>query len=190
MHPFKIFTCTAKPDHIHGPQSQIIKIGVYIGYLFVVNVLGKVRIGKVKSTSNELVNKYGNAFTTDFDVNKKLVPQYSDITSKRLSNRVAGYITRLKVNQKKRDDAEAAEAAEVAGAEGEVVEVPAALAEEAGVEAVETKAEAATEPVAEPAAEAKPQEPVAETKPEEPAAPAPETTESKPADAPTEEKKE
>jgi len=79
--------------------------------------LGKVRIGKVKSISNELVLKFGGVFTTNFEENKKLVQQYTDITSKRLKNRVAGYITRLKVNEKKREEAEAAEAEKVAESE-------------------------------------------------------------------------
>jgi len=159
-----------------GVQSQIINFGVDIGYLFVVNGLGKVRIGKVKGVSKELVSKYGNVFTTDFDVNKKLVYQYSDITSKHLNNRVAGYITRLKVNQKKRDEAEAAEAAEVE--EAEVVEVveeaaaaePAAEATEASETAAKAEAPAATD--------ATPAE-----------APKPKAAEEKPAEAPAEEKK-
>ena len=79
--------------------------------------MGKVRIGKVKSISNELVLKFGGVFTTNFEENKKLVQQYTDITSKRLKNRVAGYITRLKVNEKKREEAEAAEAEKVAKSE-------------------------------------------------------------------------
>lgn len=79
--------------------------------------MGKVRIGKVKGISNELALKYGNVFTTSFDENKKLVQQYTDIGSKRLKNRVAGYITRLKVNEKKRAEMEAAEAEKVAESE-------------------------------------------------------------------------
>jgi small subunit ribosomal protein S17e len=81
-------------------------------------LLGKVRIGKVKSVSNELVSKYGDVFTTDFEKNKKLVYQYSDIQSKHLDNRVAGYITRLLINQKRRAEALAAEEAELASQEG------------------------------------------------------------------------
>jgi len=139
--------------------------------------LGKVRIGKVKGVSKELVSKYGNVFTTDFEVNKKLVYQYSDITSKHLNNRVAGYITRLKVNQKKRDEAEAAEAAEVEEAEAVAVveEAPAAAAEPAA-EAPAPAEEAAKE-VAPAAADATPAE-----------APKPEAPEK--TDAPAEEKKE
>ncbi len=145
--------------------------------MFVVNGLGKVRIGKVKGVSKELVSKYGNVFTTDFEVNKKLVYQYSDITSKHLNNRVAGYITRLKVNQKKRDEAEAAEAAEVEEAEAVAVveEAPAAAAEPAA-EAPAPAEEAAKE-VAPAAADATPAE-----------APKPEAPEK--TDAPAEEKKE
>ncbi len=139
--------------------------------------MGKVRIGKVKGVSKELVSKYGNVFTTDFEVNKKLVYQYSDITSKHLNNRVAGYITRLKVNQKKRDEAEAAEAAEVEEAEAVAVveEAPAAAAEPAA-EAPAPAEEAAKE-VAPAAADATPAE-----------APKPEAPEK--TDAPAEEKKE
>ncbi|MDD1775754.1 MAG: hypothetical protein LUP94_00190 [Candidatus Methanomethylicus sp.] len=83
-----------------------------------------MRIGKVKGVSKDLVNKYGNNFSTEFDANKKLVYQYSDITSKHLNNRVAGYITRLKVNEKKRAEVEAAEEAENAAAETGTVEIP------------------------------------------------------------------
>jgi small subunit ribosomal protein S17e len=90
----------------------------------VVTVLGKVRIGKVKGVSKELVNKYGKNFSTEFDDNKKLVYQYTDITSKRLNNHVAGYITRLKVNEKKRAEAEAAEEAESVAEESGTVEIP------------------------------------------------------------------
>jgi small subunit ribosomal protein S17e len=89
-----------------------------------VTILGKVRIGKVKSVSNILVVKFPTVFSTEFDVNKKLVYQYTDIRSKHLNNRVAGYITRLQVSQKKRDEALKLEEAEIASKESEA-QVPA-----------------------------------------------------------------
>ena len=122
-----------------------------------VTVLGKVRIGKVKGVSKELVSKYGKFFSTDFDVNKKLVYQYSDITNKRLNNHVAGYVTRLKVNEKKRADAEAAEEAEMVQEDGGTVETaeaakaagaaetPEEVVAEAGAEEAEAEAEADAE---------------------------------------------
>lgn len=126
--------------------------------------MGKVRIGKVKSISNELALKYSNVFTTDFEENKKLVQQYTDITSKRLKNRVAGYITRLKVNEKKREEAEAAEAEKVEESEqkqtldieGEPKEIEEA-AEEPETEEAETGDEAG-EPTDETTTEAAPAE--------------------------------
>jgi small subunit ribosomal protein S17e len=84
-----------------------------------VTILGKVRIGKVKSVSNELVRKYPAAFATEFEANKKLVYQYTDIRSKHLNNRVAGYVTRLLVSQKKREEAMKLEEAEMASKEAE-----------------------------------------------------------------------
>lgn len=122
-----------------------------------VTVLGKVRIGKVKGVSKELVSKYGKFFSTDFDVNKKLVYQYSDITNKRLNNHVAGYVTRLKVNEKKRADAEAAEEAEMVQEDGGTVETaeaakaagaaetPEEVVAEAGAEEAEAEADAEAE---------------------------------------------
>jgi small subunit ribosomal protein S17e len=84
-----------------------------------VTILGKVRIGKVKSVSNELVAKFPTVFSTDFDSNKKLISQYSDISSKHLNNQVAGYVTRLLVSQKKREEALKLEEAEIASKEAE-----------------------------------------------------------------------
>ncbi|MEE3444158.1 MAG: 30S ribosomal protein S17e, partial [Methanobrevibacter sp.] len=34
-------------------------------------------------------------FTTDFEENKKLVAEYSTVSTKHLRNKIAGYITRL-----------------------------------------------------------------------------------------------
>lgn len=83
------------------------------------NILGKVRIGKVKGVSNELVRKFPTAFATEFEANKKLVYQYTDIRSKHLNNRVAGYVTRLLVSQKKREEALKLEEAEMVSKEAE-----------------------------------------------------------------------
>ncbi|GAA0244755.1 30S ribosomal protein S17e [Halobacterium noricense] len=41
-----------------------------------------------------LLERYPEAFTDDFDRNKKSVSKLTNITSKDVRNRVAGYITR------------------------------------------------------------------------------------------------
>jgi len=57
--------------------------------------LGKVRPILVKRLARELLSRYPDKFTLDFEENKRLVAELTDIKSKRLRNRVAGYITRL-----------------------------------------------------------------------------------------------
>lgn len=46
---------------------------------------------------------YEEEFTTDFETNKRLVEQYTDIRTKTVRNRVAGYMVRL-VRQKIQDE--------------------------------------------------------------------------------------
>jgi small subunit ribosomal protein S17e len=56
----------------------------------------------VKRIARELVERFPDKFTTDFETNKKLVESLTNISSTKLRNRVAGYITRLQ-NQKKQN---------------------------------------------------------------------------------------
>jgi small subunit ribosomal protein S17e len=57
--------------------------------------LGKVRTEYVKRIARELVERFPDKFTTDFENNKKLVDDFTNISSTKLRNRVAGYTTRL-----------------------------------------------------------------------------------------------
>ena len=57
--------------------------------------MGKVRTVLIKNVSKELINKYPNVFTTDFEINKKLLDKYLEIDSKHLRNRISGYIVNL-----------------------------------------------------------------------------------------------
>jgi len=57
--------------------------------------LGKVRPEKVKKIARELVKRYPAKFTTNFEENKKLVRSLVKVSSVKLTNRIAGYITRL-----------------------------------------------------------------------------------------------
>ena len=61
---------------------------------------GKVQIELEKRIARELVERFPDKFTTDFETNKKLVESLTNISSKKLRNRIAGYITQLQ-NQKK-----------------------------------------------------------------------------------------
>jgi len=49
----------------------------------------------VKRIARELVRRYPDKFTTDFEDNKKLVESLVKVSSIKLRNRIAGYVTRL-----------------------------------------------------------------------------------------------
>jgi small subunit ribosomal protein S17e len=57
--------------------------------------LGKVRPEHVKKVARELIERYPDKFTTEFQSNKKALDSVAQVYSPRLKNRVAGYITRL-----------------------------------------------------------------------------------------------
>lgn len=57
--------------------------------------MGKVRIELVKRASKELMSRYPERFTANFEENKQLLKEIEFTLSKRLRNRVAGYITRM-----------------------------------------------------------------------------------------------
>lgn len=63
--------------------------------------MGKVRTVLIKKVSKELINKYPDVFTTDFDTNKRLLDKYIEVDSKHLRNRISGYIVNLlKIREK------------------------------------------------------------------------------------------
>ncbi|MCW4034471.1 MAG: 30S ribosomal protein S17e [Candidatus Bathyarchaeota archaeon] len=57
--------------------------------------MGKVRTEQVKRVARELLEKYPSKFSANFEANKKLVNDYTNISSIKLRNRVAGYVSRL-----------------------------------------------------------------------------------------------
>ncbi|MFX1288456.1 MAG: 30S ribosomal protein S17e [Promethearchaeota archaeon] len=57
--------------------------------------MGKVRTILIKKVSKELINKYPDVFTVDFEKNKKLLDKYLEVDSIHLRNRISGYIVNL-----------------------------------------------------------------------------------------------
>ena len=56
--------------------------------------MGRIRPTYIKRVSIELVNKYPEQFSTDFEANKEMVNKLTDVQSVTMRNRIAGYITR------------------------------------------------------------------------------------------------
>jgi small subunit ribosomal protein S17e len=67
--------------------------------------LGNIKSNSTKRIARECIEKYPDQFVAgDFEHNKKKVNELTDVQSKTIRNRIAGYITRLLAPPKKRKD--------------------------------------------------------------------------------------
>jgi len=71
--------------------------------------MGRVRPVFIKKISHELMKKYSDLFTLDFDQNKKLLNEFVVVQSRLVRNRIAGYITHLKKVEKEQAESESFE---------------------------------------------------------------------------------
>jgi len=58
--------------------------------------MGRIKTQLIKRTTEDIVSKDPEAFTTDFNENKKVLDSKLNISSKKMRNVIAGYVTRLK----------------------------------------------------------------------------------------------
>ncbi len=56
--------------------------------------MGRIKTQLVKSTTEDILEKHRDRFTTDFQENKEKLSEVADLPSKKLRNVIAGYITR------------------------------------------------------------------------------------------------
>ena len=57
--------------------------------------MGRVRTNAVKKAARHIIEKYYPRLTTDFHVNKRIAEEVAIIPSKRLRNKIAGYLSHL-----------------------------------------------------------------------------------------------
>ncbi len=57
--------------------------------------MGRVATKRIRNIAKRIILKYFPILTKDFEKNKRILNEIADFPSKRLRNRVAGYITRL-----------------------------------------------------------------------------------------------
>ncbi len=57
--------------------------------------MGKVRTTIVKRTARKILELYPDRVSLDFEENKKLVSEVVEVSSKKLRNQIAGYLTHL-----------------------------------------------------------------------------------------------
>lgn len=57
--------------------------------------MGNVRTDHIKRVAKELIRRYPNRFSGNFDENKRLVSQLVLGATSKVRNQIAGYITRI-----------------------------------------------------------------------------------------------
>lgn len=58
--------------------------------------MGRIKTTMIKNLGMKLLKKYPDKFTSDFEHNKLVLKELGIIDSKKIRNKVAGYIVRLK----------------------------------------------------------------------------------------------
>jgi small subunit ribosomal protein S17e len=57
--------------------------------------MGKVKPDYIKKLAKKLIERFPKRFNSDFENNKRMVDALTDVSSIRIRNRVAGYVTRM-----------------------------------------------------------------------------------------------
>ena len=57
--------------------------------------MGRIKTVLVKRVTKQLVEEHGDEFSDDFNKNKEVLKQYTNIESPKLRNVIAGYVSRL-----------------------------------------------------------------------------------------------
>lgn len=57
--------------------------------------MGKIRPSHIKRIAKNILEKYGDLINDDFEKNKIVLDEILDLQSKKLRNRIAGYLTSL-----------------------------------------------------------------------------------------------
>ena len=57
--------------------------------------MGRIKTSLIKRVGLDIMNNFGDKVSQDYEQNKKLVEELTGISSKKLRNIIAGYITRL-----------------------------------------------------------------------------------------------
>lgn len=70
------------------------------------DLLGNVKPAFIKRIALELIQKFPEEFTDDFEKNKVLVEKLTTISTKNVRNRIAGYIARIMEDSKKIENEE------------------------------------------------------------------------------------
>ncbi len=71
--------------------------------------MGNIYTKDIKRVVREIYNKYKDEIKDDFSSNKRLIIRYVDVKSKKVRNRLAGYLTRYYKIMKEKEASPTAE---------------------------------------------------------------------------------
>ena len=57
--------------------------------------MGRVRTKTIKRAARKIIEKYYNRLTLDFDINKRVIDEIAVVPTKRMRNKIAGFLTHL-----------------------------------------------------------------------------------------------
>lgn len=64
--------------------------------------MGRIKTQFIKRITQRLIEEHEKDFKKDFEKNKELVAKFTDVSSKKIRNIIAGYVTRImKMKEKK-----------------------------------------------------------------------------------------
>lgn len=75
--------------------------------------MGNVYTKDIKRIVRELYNKYRDEIKDDFKSNKEIIMKYVDVKSKKIRNRLAGYLTRYYKIMKEKESKQTEEKEEI-----------------------------------------------------------------------------
>ena len=58
--------------------------------------MGRIKTKNIKRVSHQLMELYGDKFSKNYEENTKILSNYLKVSSKKLRNIIAGYLSRLK----------------------------------------------------------------------------------------------
>lgn len=66
--------------------------------------MGRIKTTQIKRVTHELMELHGNEFTNSFEENQQIVNKFISTPSKRLRNKIAGYVTKLVKKSKESEE--------------------------------------------------------------------------------------
>jgi len=84
----------------HSPHGPVRKPYIYPGHSesLKVSLMGNIRPTYIKRVAIELVQKYPEQFTSDYQHNKLMVAKLTDVRYISMRNKIAGYVTRYRTH--------------------------------------------------------------------------------------------